>query len=73
MKLVKALEDIMQEEGLSIRQFAKKLGISATYLDLVYNGKRNIGLKFLNGILQEYPHLKPLVIDYIKGGQDDSS
>jgi len=57
-----------RESGLPQHEFAKKLGISKMMLWLVFNERRDMGRKFLSGIINCYPELQPEVLQYLRRG-----
>ena len=67
--LVEALWVKSKEPGMSITKVAAKCDVSESYIYKLRDGscKANI-TKFLQAIVREYPDLKPLVFDYITGG-----
>ena len=57
-RLVALLRRIQSQQGLTRAQFARRLGVSVSMLDMVYGGWRSPGSKFLRGVLQAYPELR---------------
>ena len=57
-QLVRVLRGLQRDEQLTIEDMARRLGISPSMLGMVYNGQRNPGRRFLQGVLRTYPHLR---------------
>ena len=56
-EILKLLNDIRKQEGLSHSEFAKKIGIPNSTWSLICNGKRQLGVKTIAKILSVYPQL----------------
>jgi len=56
--LIKAIWERQKIEGLTLAEMASKLGISESYLCRIYQGRREPGRLFLEGVLRAYPDLQ---------------
>ena len=60
----------LQEEGyLSARGLAKRLGFSPSHLSMLYAGKRQPGLRFLQAVMRRYPEMPGLVRQELEARQ----
>lgn len=66
--LIEALWEKSREPGMSVTKIAAKCDLSETYLYKMRECKRPLTLNFLRTVAREFPDLKPLVVDYIIGG-----
>lgn len=65
---VLALLERQEAEGLSIREFAQKLGVSASYWSRASRGDREVGRPLIKGALAAYPDLAPLLVPSVPTG-----
>ena len=69
-RLVRLLRGQQRNEGLTIEDMARRLGVSGAMLGMVYLGRRNPGRKFLRGVLKSYPAMAEEVHHFIlRGGR----
>ena len=69
-RLVRVLRGQQRDEGLTIEDMARRLGVSGAMLGMVYLGKRNPGRKFLRGVLKTYPDMAAEVHRFLlRGGR----
>jgi hypothetical protein len=59
--LLAALRQVQDEEYLSIRGMARRLGFSASYLSMLYARKRRPGLRFVRAVLRRYPRVREII------------
>ncbi len=59
--LLTRVMDIQRAEGLSDREFARKLGLSNGQWSGVKSGRIRMGRKTLRALLRLYPQLRPAV------------
>jgi len=64
-RLVRVLRGKQRNEQLTTEGMARRLGISASMLSMVYHGQRSPGPKFLRGVLRAYPQLSEEVRAYL--------
>nr|MBC7245519.1 helix-turn-helix transcriptional regulator [Chloroflexota bacterium] len=64
-RLVRIVRGLQRDEQLSTEEMARRLGISASMLGMVYNGHRSPGRKFLHGLLKAYPRLREEVLLFL--------
>ena len=55
--LIKAIQERQRIENLNLTEMADKLGVSVSYLSMVYSGKREPATKLLSGVVRCYPEL----------------
>lgn len=75
MELLRRLEALQAESGLSGARFAKRLDVSEDLWSKVVRGKRPIRFEILRGALRAYPKdrdLRKAVLEYIAGGDAES-
>ena len=70
--LIQAIKGKQAAEGLNLTKMANKLGVTVSYLSMVYNGKRPPATKLLQGIIQCYPELTDQVALFLLGDITDS-
>jgi hypothetical protein len=59
--LLTALRQLQDDEYLSTRGLARRLGFSAGYLSMLYARKRRPGLRFVRAVLRRYPRLREII------------
>lgn len=64
-EIVKAVKAKQRKEGLDDTALAGRLGIDLSTWSRIKRGERQPGVKFLNGVMNRYPELSPLVSAYI--------
>lgn len=62
---LEALEQYQQDNKLSDRQLAKRLGIDHSTLSYVKSGKRNPGMRFYKAVANAIPELYPAIYEEI--------
>ena len=65
MTLIESLQQKRDAEKMSVRAFAKRLGISPRMWSCLQAGTRRAGGKTLYLVLQLYPELKDEVWEYV--------
>jgi transcriptional regulator with XRE-family HTH domain len=55
--LADALTTILQREGLTQEQMAKRIDVTPSYLSRVLSGKRGVGRKLLDNAASAFPEL----------------
>ena len=60
--LIQALHRIQDEEYLSVKGLAQRLGFSAGHLSMIYSGKRRPGIRFLRAVVEHFPQVRELVV-----------
>lgn len=63
--LIDRLNECRQQEGISLRAQARKLGVNASYLSQVSRRREMPGTRFLSAIMRTYPDLTADVLDFI--------
>lgn len=64
-----ALIERQEAERLSYREFADKIGVSASYWSRVRGGTREAGRPLIRGALAVYPDLAPLLAEAFRAAQ----
>lgn len=72
-RLLESLWRHQNEAGLTDRQLAKRLNVDRSTLLYIQSGAREPGLKVLRGILHTFPVLEPLVLEFIRNGDEEAS
>lgn len=67
-RLIRLLRGQQRNEGLTIDDMARRLGVSGAMLGMVYLGRRNPGRKFLRGVLKAYPSMTDEVHRFLLRG-----
>ena len=67
MKLIETLREKQKELGLTDARFSELLGVSRPTWWLVRDGRRNPGVRFLRGVIKEFPDTREAVYGYIAG------
>lgn len=65
MKLIERLTLIQTAANMNDEQMGARLRISPTLWIYVKQGKREMGVKPLRGVLRAFPELKQEVLDYL--------
>lgn len=62
--LIVFLQRVQEEQYLSLKGLAHRLGFSAGHLSMIYSGKRRPGMRFMRAVFEHFPeirsHLSPL-------------
>lgn len=62
--LIVFLQRVQEEQYLSLKGLAYRLGFSAGHLSMIYSGKRRPGIRFMRAVFEHFPeirsHLSPL-------------
>ncbi|MFP3896411.1 MAG: helix-turn-helix domain-containing protein [Anaerolineales bacterium] len=62
--LIAFLQRIQEDQYLSLKGLARRLGFSAGHLSMIYSGKRRPGMRFVRAVFRHFPeiraHLSPL-------------
>ncbi|MEA3407346.1 MAG: helix-turn-helix transcriptional regulator [Chloroflexota bacterium] len=62
--LIAFLRHVQEDQYLSLKGLAHRLGFSAGHLSMIYSGKRRPGIRFMRAVFDHFPeirsHLSPL-------------
>lgn len=56
--LIDFLKRIQEEQYLSLKGLAHRLGFSAGHLSMIYSGKRHPGIRFMRAVFEHFPELR---------------
>jgi len=65
-ELIEALKNKERQEQLSTVKMANRLGITPSYLYMIYKGQRQPGLKLLGAIITVFPDLVSTVSLFLR-------
>lgn len=66
MKLLDKLEEIRIRNEWSQTDLASHLSVSGNYIYRLRAGDRKPGIDFLSTVINVFPEIKPLVVEYIE-------
>jgi AcrR family transcriptional regulator len=69
--IIAALRDVQNQEYLSLRGLAYRLGVSPAYLSMVFTGKRRVGLRLLQAAIERYPQIRHMLAHSLSDECDD--
>ena len=64
--LLEALRRIQEEQYITLKGLAHRLGFSAGHLSMIFSGKRQPGIRFLRAVVRRFPEIRSLVADALQ-------
>lgn len=56
--LITFLQRVQEEQYLSLKGLAHRLGFSAGHLSMIYAGKRRPGMRFIRAVFEHFPGIR---------------
>ncbi len=69
--LLVALRRAQAEENMNLTGLARRLGVTAACLSMVFAGKRRPGLRLLRAAVERYPEVRRLLAESLQTLEDD--
>ncbi len=60
--IIQVLNRVMEEEFMTVRGMAHRLGFSAGHLSMILSGQRRPGIRFVRAVIERFPELGPVLL-----------